>query len=151
MQCMTADCQTHDIIMMHITMCMCSFGPSATIVPALWLSADSTYKFNDLKLLLNHGEAKPTYSSCHAYLYQVHRVLQFDTTLGGPVQFLHFHNGLRYRAWWFPIHSIQFGRSCNPNMMESGNFLAKQASANYYALQIHMPVAPKQGAFMLIF
>jgi hypothetical protein len=79
--------------------CMCNFIPSAAIVPALWLSADSTYKFNDLKLLLNHGEAKPTYSSCHAYLYQVHRVLQFDTTLGGPVQFLHFHNGLRYRAW----------------------------------------------------
>ena len=53
MQCMTADCQTHDIIMMYITMCMYSFGPSATIVPVLWLSANSTQKFNDL--LLDHG------------------------------------------------------------------------------------------------
>ena len=55
---MTADCQICHIVIMHRTMCTLNFVLSVATVPALWLSADSTQKFNDL--LLNHGCANHT-------------------------------------------------------------------------------------------
>ena len=50
---MTADCQACHITSMHSTSCMCNFMSLASIVPTIWLSADSTQIFSDL--LLNRG------------------------------------------------------------------------------------------------
>ena len=141
MQCMTADCQTHDIIMMHSTMCVCNFVPSATIVPALWLSANSTQKFNDLSLDHGWGNHTPmaifTFSALRAsiwyHTWECCAIFTFpELTVQGLVISFTFYTVLE--------------RAVTLTLI--GNFLAKQVSAKCYSLPIHMPEAPKHGAFM---